>query len=113
MTNGTLLRYLVAALVIAITVVVVRAMLTKRKRPRPARQPSSPSPTPAPIVLSAEALAVLRLVAARPGESVSFQQVRELLGTSPRNRRRSSMNCGGPGSSTGSARARRLAGTDM
>ena len=85
MTNGTLLQFLVAALVIAITVVVVRAVLTKRRRPRPARQRSAPSPTPAPIVLSAEALAVLRLVAERPGESVSFQQVRELLGTSPRN----------------------------
>jgi hypothetical protein len=85
MTNGTLLRYLVVALAIAITAVVVRAVLTKRRRPRPLRQPASPSPTPAQVVLSAEALAVLRLVAERPGESVSFQQVRELLGSSPRN----------------------------
>ena len=85
MTNGTLLQFLVVALVIAISVVVVRAVLTKRKRTRPVRQRSAPSSTPAPIVLSAEALAVLRLVAERPGESVSFQQVRELLGTSPRN----------------------------
>jgi hypothetical protein len=87
MNDGSLLRDLVGLLAIVIVLVVLRGLLARRtgRRRLPARRYAAPSPAPAPVVLSAEALAVLRLVAERPGESVSFQQVRELPGTSPRN----------------------------
>lgn len=85
MTSGSVLRDLVGLLAIVIVLVVLRGLLARRTRRRrlPARRYPAPSPAPAQVALSAEALAVLRLLAERCSASVSFQEVRDLLGTSP------------------------------
>jgi hypothetical protein len=85
MNDGSLLRDLIGLLAIVVVLVVLRGLLARRSgRRRPATR-RQPAPSPAPIELSAGALAVLRLGAERNGQSVAFQEVRDLLGTSPLN----------------------------
>ncbi len=85
MTGGSVLRDLVGLLAIVIVLVVLRGLLARRthRRRLHARLRPAPSPAPAPIALSADALSLLRLVAERSGQSVSFMEVRTLLGSSP------------------------------
>ena len=75
------LTLLVVAIAIALVVVAVRSLVSKRG-PRRQRR-SLPTPTPVAIVLSAEALSVLRLAARQAGQSISYQDVRDLLGSTP------------------------------
>jgi hypothetical protein len=81
MSDGRGLWVLTVALVLLVVVVMARAIV-RRRRPRPRTRPQFAT-GPNPVVLSEAALTLLRLVAARSGESVSFMEARDVLKTSP------------------------------
>jgi hypothetical protein len=75
------LTLLAVAVAFALVVIVARTLAAKRTPRRPRRSLSTSAPV-APV-LSAKALSVLRLAARQAGQSISTQDVRDLLGSTP------------------------------